>query len=73
MTEPLGTKQALPLFSVIHSIFRSFQRTANPTTQYYRMNTHPLLKETLKRTWQRHREKVESFEKVNDIKILSHH
>lgn len=46
---------------------------ANPTTQYYRMNTHPLLKETLKRTWQRHREKVESFEKVNDIKILSHH
>lgn len=23
MTEPLGTKQALPLFSIIHNIFRN--------------------------------------------------
>lgn len=47
---------------------------ANPIIlSSYRRNTHLLLKEILKKTWQRQREKVESFEKVDDIKILFHH
>lgn len=44
----MGTEEATPLFLVINNVLQEFAAGSHPMIPQYRLNTHPLLKKTLK-------------------------